>query len=107
MIDRWLHLTPAIEQYVASPNPMTLNCDGILKVSKNDVVDGIRSFLAFFNVTQETLACEKTPTLSFVLPSFEDLLGALHQLHDDGIYPNLMHAISASIKKLEKYRQEC
>jgi hypothetical protein len=106
MIDRWLHLTPAINSLVENPNPTSLTRDKVLKVKHTEIVDDIRGFLSFFNAAQETLAAEKTPTLPFVLPMYEDLLGGLNDLCETG-YPKLMHAIHASIKKLEKYRDEC
>jgi hypothetical protein len=106
MIDCWLHLTPAINSLVKNPNPASLTRDDVLKVKHTEIVNDIRGFLAFFNVTQETLACEKTPTLPFVLPLYEDLLGALNELSDTK-YPKLMHAIHASVQKLKKYQAEC
>lgn len=106
MIDCWLHLTPAVNLFLDGPNPTGLNRDHTLNAKHTDVTNNICFFLSFFNVTQETLACEKTPTLPFVLPSIEALISALHYLPKKG-YGNLMHAVYTSIKKLEKYREEC
>jgi hypothetical protein len=105
MVDRFLHLTPAINLFLDGPNPALLTRDDTLSVKETSVLDDFRSFLSFYNVTQESLACEKTPTLPFVLPMYEDLLGALEDLCHE--YPKLMHSIHASLKKMRKYREEC
>ncbi|KIM21426.1 hypothetical protein M408DRAFT_33590, partial [Serendipita vermifera MAFF 305830] len=75
--------------------------------SEGDILalSNIRDLLSFFNAVQETLACEKTPTLPFVIPLYEQLLSLLKELRQK--LPRLMHAIYAGIKKLEKYREEC
>lgn len=107
MIDRWLHLTPAIDRFLNTRNnPAELNQDHGLHVYHTDIVDEIRFFLSLFNLTQETLASEKTPTLPFVLPSYENLINALYAFCGGG-YEKLMHAAMAAIFKLEKYRNEC
>lgn len=107
MVDRWLHLTPAINLFLDQErNPTRMTRDDTLQVFESNVIGDIRFFLSLFNITQEALACEKTPTLPFVLPMFENLIGGLYDLADSS-YAKLMHAIMASIGKLEKYRDEC
>jgi hypothetical protein len=105
MVDRFLYLTPAINKLLDGTNPADLNRDDSLNVKETCILDDVREFFSFFHSAQETLACEKTPTLPFVLPLYEDLLAALKELCE--AYPNLMHAIYASIVKLEKYLLEC
>jgi hypothetical protein len=105
MVDRFLYLSPATNILLAGDNPASLTRDDSLSVRETIILDDIREILSFFHSAQETLACEKTPTLPFVLPLYEDLLGALKDLCSP--YPNLIHAIWASIQKLEKYLAAC
>ena len=65
------------------------------------VLDGIRQFLNVFNDVQQLVSAEKTPTLAIVLPVYEQLITILNGLKRE--IPNLAHAISASIEKLEEY----
>ncbi|PVF96169.1 hypothetical protein CPB86DRAFT_709764, partial [Serendipita vermifera] len=104
MIDRFLYLSPAINGFLDRANPASLTRDDFLNVKETSILDDIREVLSFFHSAQEMLACEKTPTLSFVLPLYEELLGALKELCE--AFPNLIHAIWASIEKLEKYLAE-
>jgi hypothetical protein len=104
MIDRYLYLTPAVNLFLNRPNPAGLRHTDGLNLDATLILDDIREVLSFFHSVQETLACEKTPTLPFVLPLYEELVGVLKNLCI--LYPNLMHAIYASIQKLEKYLEE-
>jgi hypothetical protein len=101
MMDRFLYLTPAINLLLDRPNPVALDRDDGLTYKETGILDEVREVFSFFHSAQETLACEKTPTLPFVLPIYEDLLDAMKDLCQT--YPNLVHAIYASIQKLEKY----
>jgi hypothetical protein len=65
------------------------------------VLADIRRFLYFPHVVQEIVSAEKTPTLSIVLPIYEDLIVMLKNLRTE--LPEIAHAISASITKLEEY----
>jgi hypothetical protein len=65
------------------------------------VLCDIREFLYVFHVVQELVSAEKTPTLSIVLPMYEKLIIMLSDLKKKT--PELSHAISASISKLEEY----
>jgi hypothetical protein len=104
MIDRYLYLSPAVDLFLTRPNPTPLTRDDILSTPELEVLKDIREVFSFFHGVQETLAGEKTPTLPFALPLYEDLLDALKDLCS--LYPNLMHAIDSSIQKLEKYLAE-
>jgi hypothetical protein len=101
MMDRFLYLTPAINLLLDRPNPVALDRDDGLTCRETGILDDVCEVFSFFHSAQETLACEKTPTLPFVLPMYEDLLDAMKDLCRT--YPNLVHAIYASIQKLEKY----
>jgi len=50
---------------------------------------------------QEIVSAEQTPTLSIVLPLYEQLMKLLEDLKMK--LPKLEHAISAAIMKLEEY----
>jgi hypothetical protein len=104
MLSRFLYLTPAINLLLRAPNVTTLTRDDILSVNDERVLKDLLGFLGFFNAVQETLACEKTPTLPYVLPLYEQLFMLLKDLCYE--YPKLMHAVYASLKKLDKYRTE-
>lgn len=106
MLDRWLHLTPAINLLLGSPNVTGLTTHETLTVQQNVVVNDIRGLYAYFNIVQESLACEKTPTLPFVLPLFKDLMDMLWDICAKD-YPKLVHVIQASFNKLKKYKDEC
>jgi hypothetical protein len=105
MIDRFLYLSPAVNGLLDGDNPASLTRKDSLDVDETKVLDDVRDVLSYFHSAQEVLAGEKTPTLPFVLPLYEDLLGALRDLCIE--YPNLIHALWASIQKLEKYLMEC
>jgi hypothetical protein len=68
MLDRWLHLTPAINLLLGSPNVTGLDAHSSLTPKENAVVNDIRGLFKYFNVVQESLACEKTPTLLGAVP---------------------------------------
>jgi hypothetical protein len=105
MIDRFLYLSPAVNGLLDGDNPASLTRKDSLDVDETNILDDVRDVLSYFHSAQEVLAGEKTPTLPFVLPLYEDLLGALRGLCVE--YPNLIHALWASIQKLEKYLVEC
>ena len=65
------------------------------------VLCDVREFLYVFHVVQELVSAEKTPMLSIVLPMYEKLIIMLGDLKKK--IPELSHAISASISKLEEY----
>lgn len=52
-------------------------------------------------MVQELVSAEKTPTISHVLPMYEKLVVMLTDLKRD--LPELSHAISETITKLEEY----
>jgi hypothetical protein len=105
MIDRWLYLTPAINLFLDSPNPLSLTRDDTLNVKESNALNDVREVLSCFDAGQETLGGEMTPTLPFMLPLQEDLIALLKEFYHE--HPKLMHATHASVKKLEKYRAAC
>jgi hypothetical protein len=68
-----------------------------------DVLADIRLFLLFPHKVQELVSGEKTPTLSFVLPAYEDLLVALKREHTTGQLIRISHAVNTAVSKLETY----
>ncbi len=65
------------------------------------VLRDIREFLSYAHQVQELVSAEQTPTLSIVIPLYEELLTKLRRLTKE--IPKLRHAIEASINKLEEY----
>jgi hypothetical protein len=61
----------------------------------------VRDFLHIFHAVQELVSAEKTPTLSIVLPLYEDLIMMLKDFSK--VHPQLGHAADAAIAKLEEY----
>ena len=105
MIDRFLLLTPAINYFLDNPNPTSLVRDDTLKVRETSIVNDMRNLLSYLHLAQEMLAGEQCPALSFTLPVFEDLHGALKELHS--LHPKLMHMTYVALEKLEKYWEDC
>ncbi|KAJ7190457.1 hypothetical protein GGX14DRAFT_382146, partial [Mycena pura] len=65
------------------------------------VLEDIRRFLQVPHIVQEIVSAEKTPTLSMVLPMYENLILMLKQLAKE--LDELSIGINASIRKLEEY----
>ena len=68
------------------------------------VLSDIRKFLNVFHTAQQIVSAEKTPTLSVVIPIYEQLISMLTDLKKH--IPNLVHAIDASIDKLREYMEK-
>lgn len=75
-----------------------------LKPMELVVLADIRKFLQVPHVIQEIVSAEKTPTLSLVVPMYEQLIEMLRDLQIK--LPKLAHAIQASISKLEEYMEK-
>jgi hypothetical protein len=100
------YLSPAITLLLSTTNnATTLSCDSLFSVQETAVITDVLEFFSFFDAVQEALACEKTPTLPFVLYLYEQLLALLGIMCYE--YPKLMHAVYASQQKLKKYRKDC
>ena len=65
------------------------------------VLADIRDFLAIPHDVQQLLSNEKTPTLSNVLPAYEELLCMLKDSVND--FPHLSQAIEVAVSKIEEY----
>ncbi|THV02521.1 hypothetical protein K435DRAFT_653309 [Dendrothele bispora CBS 962.96] len=100
MIDRLLELYPAVEKFVkAQPN-----CDvHLFSNIELQVLADIREYLYAFHAVQEIASAEKTPTLSMVLPLYEDLIGLLQDMKAPKHLQNLEHLIDASLGKIQEY----
>jgi hypothetical protein len=105
MLKRFHYLSPAITLLLSTPNVTTLTRDDLLNVRETAVLVDVLEFLSFFDAVQEALACEKIPTMPFVLYLYEQLLTLLGIVCYE--YPKLMHAVYAALEKLNKYRKEC
>ncbi|KZP07599.1 hypothetical protein FIBSPDRAFT_707160, partial [Athelia psychrophila] len=62
------------------------------------------TFLQVPHVVQELVSAEKTPTLSLILPMYEQLIGMLQDLKFE--LPKLGHAIEAARVKLDEYMEK-
>ncbi|KAF9032317.1 hypothetical protein BDZ89DRAFT_907149, partial [Hymenopellis radicata] len=98
MIDRVLELYLPVKEFLKNHND--LNHLAISDVEIN-VLNDIRTFLSFPHAVQELISAEQTPTLSLVIPLYEQLIEKLRALRSE--LPKLQHAIDASISKLEEY----
>jgi hypothetical protein len=105
MLRRFHYLSPAITLLLSSANVTTLTRDDLLNVRETAVLADVLEYFSFFDAVQEALACEKIPTMPFVLYLYEQLLVVLGMVCYE--YPKLMHAVYASLEKLKKYREEC
>jgi hypothetical protein len=65
------------------------------------VLSHIRLFLQVAHAVQEVVSAEKTPTLSVVLPLYEDLIDMLKNMKNH--LPLLSHSIKVSLAKLREY----
>ncbi|TFK58402.1 hypothetical protein BDN72DRAFT_873178 [Pluteus cervinus] len=91
MIDRFLELYPYYRELG----------DLLFTDLQLRVVYDIREYLFLFHNVQQTVSADKTPTLSVVLPVYEDLLTLLEKTQP--LLRNLSHAFEASIRKLKEY----
>jgi hypothetical protein len=105
MLKRFHYLTPAITLLLNTAEAVKSLQDDLLTVRETVVLVDVLEFLSFFDAVQEALACEKTPTLPFVLYLYEQLLALLEIMYYE--FPKLMHAIYPSLQKLKKYQADC
>ncbi|EIW78981.1 hypothetical protein CONPUDRAFT_32096, partial [Coniophora puteana RWD-64-598 SS2] len=97
LIDRVLHLYPAIDHYLQSHQFVH---EGLSPADLRVLAD-IRTFLVVPHAAQELVSAQKTSTLSVVLPIYEELLDLLHMAAES--LPLIAPAINRSIKKLQEY----
>ncbi|KZP25456.1 hypothetical protein FIBSPDRAFT_733815 [Athelia psychrophila] len=102
MIDRVLELAPAIDEFLHKEKQQESRITYLtLKPIELEVLADIHKFLQIPHVVQELVSAEKTPTLSLVLPMYEQLIGMLRDLKFE--LPKLGHAIEAASIKLDEY----
>jgi hypothetical protein len=68
-----------------------------------NVLEDIKRVLKAFHIAQELLSSERTPTLSLVLPTYEQLHELLRGYLTKNTFPHLNHAIHAASNKIAKY----
>src|ERR1700682_6256318 len=78
--------------------------DLVLNDMDLQVLSDIRKFLNVFHTAQQIVSAEKTPTLSIVIPIYEQLISMLTDLKKH--ISNLTHAINAAIDKLKEYMEK-
>lgn len=66
-----------------------------------EVLSDIRSFLHAFQLVQQSVSAEKTPTLSIAIPLYEKLLVLLKLKRRK--HKKIAHGVNASIRKVNKY----
>ncbi|KAF4611154.1 hypothetical protein D9613_006646 [Agrocybe pediades] len=100
MIDRVLELYPAIDVLLNKVKHKDIH-HHLLDDVQLQVLRDIAEFLRIPHAVQTILCAEKTPTLSWVLPRYEDLLDMLHLYRQ--ACPQLQRAISVCVAKIEEY----
>ncbi|KAJ6542330.1 hypothetical protein DFH09DRAFT_928851 [Mycena vulgaris] len=100
MIDRLLEQYQAVDRFLNAPAQDEIAHHSFDAMTLR-VLGDIRRFLEVFHVVQEIVSAQKTPTLSMVLPLYENLIVMLKNLATD--LDEISHAIKASIRKLEDY----
>lgn len=75
--------------------------DLALSEAQINVLTDIREFLSYCHTVQELVSAEHTPTLSIVIPLYEQLISKLRTAAED--LPKLHNIITASVNKLEEY----
>ncbi|KZP23383.1 hypothetical protein FIBSPDRAFT_910300 [Athelia psychrophila] len=103
MVDRVLELAPAIDSFMKKDKQHSIAYLA-LRPTELQVLADIRKFLQVPHVVQELVSAEKTPTLSLVLPLYEQLIVMLDNLAEQ--LPKLAHAIKAATTKLEEYMEK-
>ncbi|TFK63477.1 hypothetical protein BDN72DRAFT_748130, partial [Pluteus cervinus] len=100
MADRVYILYPAIKIMLRREEYKDLR-HHLLTPIQLRVLSDIRGFLRIFHAAQQVVSADKTPTLSTVIPIYEQLKGMLEDACFS--YPNIKHAIFASLNKLREY----
>ncbi|KAF9044267.1 hypothetical protein BJ165DRAFT_1348015 [Panaeolus papilionaceus] len=102
MLDRFLELYLAIEEFLKSD--WDLEAEHHFNDIELEVLHDFQDLLYIFHVVQELVSAEKTPTLSIVLPLYEQLTVMLADFKV--VKPQLAHAIEPGIAKLKAYLAE-
>ncbi|KAF9545853.1 hypothetical protein CPC08DRAFT_649252 [Agrocybe pediades] len=100
MIDRVLELYPAIDVLLNKVKYKDIH-HHLLDDTHLAVLRDIAEFLRIPHAVQTVLCAEQTPTLSWVLPCYEDLLDMLRLYRQ--ACPQLWRAVSVCIAKIEDY----
>ncbi|KAJ7244798.1 hypothetical protein B0H12DRAFT_1022182, partial [Mycena haematopus] len=100
MIDRLLEQYLAVDKFLDDPAQGEIEWHRLSPTTLK-VLHDIRRFLQVPHLVQEIVSGEKTPTLCFVLPLYEQLIVMLKDLAKD--LDKLAIGINAAIRKLEEY----
>ncbi|KAJ6614513.1 ribonuclease H-like domain-containing protein, partial [Mycena sp. CBHHK59/15] len=100
MIDRLLEQYLAVDKFLDDPKQDEISWHRLSPMTLQ-VLGDIRRFLQVLHLVQEIVSAEKTPTLSYVLPLYEQLIIILKDLAKE--LPKLSLGINATIRKLEEY----
>ncbi|KAJ7604850.1 ribonuclease H-like domain-containing protein, partial [Roridomyces roridus] len=100
MIDRLLEQYPAIERLLDEYEETDLGSKRLSAATRKVLAD-IRDFLLLLHSVQEIVSAEKTPTLSIVLPIYEQLIQMLRDFAQQ--HPKLRVGINAAVKKINEY----
>lgn len=107
MVVRWSSTYNMIDRFFTMIQPITDFAKTKelrqLEPAEMDILQDILAILELFHAVQELLSSERTPTLAVALPAYEEVLAALSGYIQEDSFPNLSHAISAAINKLDRY----
>jgi hypothetical protein len=73
----------------------------VISHKQYEVLQDLVSVLSILHHAQELLSAERTPTVALALPVYESLIRALSDC--TFTFPELQHAITAGIRKIELY----
>jgi hypothetical protein len=90
----------AINSFIHQPKHHELTKHELDNVQQKALCD-VCEWLRILHSVQELVSAEKTPTLSVVLPLYEQLIGMLKKMVR--ILPKIAHTILFSMEKLEEY----
>ncbi|KAF7330238.1 putative AC transposase [Mycena venus] len=100
MIDRLLEQHLAVDKFLDDPKQGEISWHRLSPVTLQ-VLQDIRQFLQVPHLVQEIVSGEQAPTLSYVLPLYEQLIVMLKNLVKD--LDKISIGINAAIRKLEEY----
>ncbi|KAF5358783.1 hypothetical protein D9758_008530 [Tetrapyrgos nigripes] len=100
MINRLLDLYEAVQKFAQLDENEEIR-SLLLSQAELHVLKDIQLYLKTFHLIQELVSGQKTPTISFVLPLYEQLIANLKTLKI--VIPRLSHMIESSLEKLYEY----
>lgn len=94
-------ITQAVVKFVRLHTSASTISKVSLEPHELDTLQDIHDVLEIFHSCQELLSSERTPTVSMVLPAFDELLKSLQAAQEN--HPELKHFIGVAISKIQDY----